>query len=370
MVDIRLLNADSPLWPELLADQRHDFYHLPGYVQLCAEMSQGRAAAFHMARDGARMFVPVILHGIPGEAAGDCCDAASPYGYPGPLLQLPAQWTAAESAGFMREAITAMIALMRSMRLVSAFIRLHPLLPLAPGLLLEFGQLVHHGDTVSIDLRADEAMIWGQLRGNHRSGINRSVRNGHLVEFDSRLEHLEVFIAAYDQTMVRVGAKPGYYFPPDYYRKLWQALSGRLHLVLVRVAGQPASVALFTEVDGIVQYHLGGTFDEHLHLQTHKLLFHRAALWAKERGNRSLHLGGGLGGGNDSLFHFKAGFSRLRHAFHTWRLITDADAYRRLSQRTAAHEPGAQDGAADFFPAYRRQREPSPDGAPPGPRPA
>ncbi len=354
MVDIELLDGESPQWPALLAGQRHDFYHLPGYVRLCAGMSQGRAVAFHMAHGGAQLLVPLLLHGIPGADAGGCLDAASPYGYPGPLLGVPERWTPAEGAGFMREAVAAMCAMMRSMRLVSVFIRLHPLLPLPLEPLLEFGRLIHHGDTVSIDLGADEAAMWSQIRANHRTGINRSARNGYEVEFDSRLDCLDVFLTAYHQTMARVAAKPGYYFPRDYYLKLSQALSGRLHLVLVRVGGRPASVALFTEVDGLVQYHLGGSFDEFLHLQTHKLLFHRVALWARGRGNRSLHLGGGLGGGNDSLFHFKAGFSRLRHPFSTWRLITDEDAYRRLSDQSAANEPSAQEEDADYFPAYRR----------------
>lgn len=371
MVDIQLLNVDAPRWSELLADQRHDFYHLPGYVRLCAELSQGRAVAFDIEHAGARLFLPVILHTIPGEEAGGFCDAESPYGYPGPLLRTPPEWSPEARDGFVGEALAAMLGKMRALRLVSSFIRLHPLLPLATGPLLAVGALVHHGDTVSLDLAVSEAALWQQIRGNHRTGINRSLRLGHQVEFDSCLDQFEVFLAAYHQTMVRVGAKPSYFFPREYYHRLHQALGGRLHLVLVRVDGVPASVALFTEVDGIVQYHLGGTFDEFLRLHTHKLLFHSVALWARARGNRCLHLGGGLGGGNDSLFHFKAGFSKLRHPFHTWRLITDEDAYRRLSAARALSAPPAPATAnataeseavaiAEFFPAYRRELAPAP----------
>ena len=75
----------------------------------------------------------------------------------------------------------------------------------------------------------------------------------------------------------------------------------------------------------------------------------------KKRGNRVLHLGGGLGGAPDSLFAFKAGFSKARHPFRTWRVVVDEDRYREL---TRAAQPGL--AAADvpgFFPAYRRPRD-------------
>jgi hypothetical protein len=76
--------------------------------------------------------------------------------------------------------------------------------------------------------------------------------------------------------------------------------------------------------------------------------------WAKSRGNRVFHLGGGVGGSEDSLFRFKAGFSQQRHPFHTWRMVADETVYRRLVKRWESRHGAEADGLDGFFPAYRK----------------
>jgi thiamine pyrophosphokinase len=78
-------------------------------------------------------------------------------------------------------------------------------------------------------------------------------------------------------------------------------------------------------------------------------------LWSKQRGNRIFHLGGGLGSRQDSLFDFKASFSKQRHPFYTLRLITDSQNYRNLIKARAMEmninpEELIQ---TSYFPAYR-----------------
>ena len=69
-------------------------------------------------------------------------------------------------------------------------------------------------------------------------------------------------------------------------------------------------------------------------------------------GREILHLGGGLGGREDSLMLFKAGFSDRRHPFRTWRWIVLPEAYARLAAARAARRAGPAP-SPDFFPAYR-----------------
>jgi hypothetical protein len=74
--------------------------------------------------------------------------------------------------------------------------------------------------------------------------------------------------------------------------------------------------------------------------------------WAKERKNLWMHLGGGVGGKQDSLFRFKAGFSHSRHPFRTLRVVLDKAAYAELVR---AHDPTVDPTQLDgFFPLYRR----------------
>ena len=64
-----------------------------------------------------------------------------------------------------------------------------------------------------------------------------------------------------------------------------------------------------------------------LKLAPTKLLLHSVRGWAKDRGNRLFHLGGGVGGRYDSLFLFKSGFTRHRKLFHTSRFVLNQNLY-------------------------------------------
>jgi len=133
---------------------------------------------------------------------------------------------------------------------------------------------------------------------------------------------------------------------------LRHALGERIHLCTVSRGDQVASAGLFSELNGIVQYHLGGTKDEFLQDSPMKLMFDFARRFAKERGNRVLHLGGGVGGQADPLLHFKAGFSQLRHRFHTYRLVTNEAEYARL-----CHQTGVTTNAEGYFPPFIKAPE-------------
>jgi lipid II:glycine glycyltransferase (peptidoglycan interpeptide bridge formation enzyme) len=120
----------------------------------------------------------------------------------------------------------------------------------------------------------------------------------------------------------------------------------------MRFGDRTAAAAIITEACGIVQYHLAATFSDFVKQHPQKLMFHQVGLWAKDRGNRVLHLGGGLGGQEDDLFHFKAGFSPLRHPFHTWRARSDATLYKRVVSLWEKMRPDSVDPV--FFPPYRQ----------------
>jgi lipid II:glycine glycyltransferase (peptidoglycan interpeptide bridge formation enzyme) len=108
---------------------------------------------------------------------------------------------------------------------------------------------------------------------------------------------------------------------------------------------------MYVEAAGIVHLHLGGSDPRFERAHPSKLLYHRTRLWAKDRGDTWMHLGGGRGADDDSLLHFKAGFGGDRMPYRTLRLVVDEDGYRAL---LAARFPeGVPESAAGFFPAYR-----------------
>jgi hypothetical protein len=336
----RLLRVGFALWTSFLQDVPHDFYHLPAYAQLAADQAGGDPLALLVEDDSARMLLPLVIRAI----AYGGHDATSPYGYPGPLV------SGSDDPTFLRRALIEGKHLLESEGIVSLFVRLHPLLnrSLPEGV----GMIVNHGDTVSVDLTLPADVHWSQTRRDHRNQINRSLKAGHLAAFDTDWKHFDEFKRLYRATMSRVSAERGYFFDDAYFDGLREALGERLRLATVEVDGTIAAAALFVETDGIVQYHLSGTDERFARHRPTKLMLHFVREWAKERGNRWLQLGGGLGAANDSLLQFKAGFSPLRFPFHTLRMVVIEDEYTRL---VAAHDPAWDPKLLSrFFPAYRR----------------
>jgi hypothetical protein len=339
-VRVEFLDTDSPSWAVALGDIPHDFYHLPAYVRIEADSVGGEARALLVEHGGSRLFLPLILRAIP---SSDRVDAVSPYGYPGPLLR-------SASTGFESEAWTAGLDALRDAGVVSAFVRFHPVLSAVPP--VGIGTAVLHGHTVSIDLEGSEETLWQALRQNHRRDVRSAAKSGLVARHLAVEDGYGAFRDLYAATMQRREAAEFYYFSDEYFEQLPAALGGRLHLVVVESGEALAAAGLFVETGGIVQYHLGGTDQAFLHARPSKLMIHFASVWAMRRGNRLLHLGGGVGGAEDSLFLFKAGFSRQRHPYYTLRVVVDEPAYRHLSE---ALSPGAgrDDPATPFFPAYR-----------------
>lgn len=123
---------------------------------------------------------------------------------------------------------------------------------------------------------------------------------------------------------------------------------------------QVACAGLYTEVCGIVQSTLGGTINKFVHLSPSSLETDYARYWAKARGNEFLHLGGGVGASQDSVYSFKKGFSKLQHTFMTLRLIIDENKYNHLVNLRAKvlNTEISNLLNSEFFPAYRSTVKP------------
>lgn len=339
---IECLSTTDPRWEALLNEVPHDVYHLPQYLQVSAAHEDATPAAF-LAREGCCFcLIPLLMRRLPAflGAPAEWCDLKSPYGYAAPLFRGDESWIDKALAAFTRECETH--------NFVSAFICMHPLLPLPPNL-ARHGQVVKHGETVYVDLGLTEAVLWSQTRPRFRTYISRLQRMGFHTRFDDWSAYGD-FVSIYGQTMTRLQASEFYRFPVGYFNDLRVALGPRLHFCSVFDArGELASGALLTETRGIVQYHLSGTADRFIADAPSKMMLHEVTLWAKRKGYKVLHLGGGLGGRTDSLLHFKTGFSPLRADFLAYHLVCDESKYALLRRQS-----GAELVDSEYFPQYRR----------------
>ena len=338
-LEAHLVEPGATAWTDILAQARHDFYHLPEYVAVSALNDGGEPRGLIVADGERQLLLPLVVRPVEDGLR----DASSPYGYPGPVQ------TGEPDAVFEARALLSGIELLRDMGMVSLFVRMHPLLnPQPPA---DVGLAVRHGDTVAVDLTLSEEDLWKQTRRNHRQQIKQALRKGYVVEFDEDWTYAPEFESLYRATMERRSADAYYHFSSTYFDSLREALGDRLHLAVAVLDDTVTAAAIFAVTGDIVQMHLTGHDEQFAADQPMKLLFHEICLWARRQGHRVLHLGGGRGGAEDSLLHFKAGFSPLRHPYHTLRVVIEEAEYARLvGARDRFKDPAELQRAV---PAYR-----------------
>jgi hypothetical protein len=358
---LQIIDPSDPLWMETLHHLRYDFYHLPVYVSLEAQRSQASAKAALIQAEGKILFLPYLLRRCDDifendRQASEIFDLVSPYGYPGFLMN-----SAAENSDFIQAAIEQLIQGLKAEGVCSVLLRLHPILNHRFNQLYSSSFCRVHSETVAIDLSLSEAEIWHQTRSEHRNKINKCKRAGFTARFVPCREQMDTFIDIYTETMNRVGASSTYYFTSDYFFHLAEALQEKLHLCIVELDRQSVCAGLFTECCGIVQYHLGGTRQAYMKQSPSTLMFDWVRRWAQERGNQVFHLGGGVGGMHDSLYHFKAGFSHQRYQFSLFCLTLDDEKYQYLVSLQAKRLKiqSEQLLQTTFFPVYRSSVIPS-----------
>ncbi len=342
MVSFEFLEPTDPRWSEALTRIRHDVFHLPGYASLEATRLGGQARAAWVHGDFGELFLPLVVRHHPFGGL----DAMSPYGYPGPIGGV--------GPSRLREAFDHLWAGIGEHGVESVFVRCHSWAgPDLSALRGQAGQwLVEHGDTVTIDLEQDEDAVFKAYRSTTRNLVRRLGRDGFQAN-QAPWSRAGEFLEIYTSTMRRLDASAGYFFDQAYLDGLKQELGDGLALFVVEREGQTAAAGLATCRDGSAQYYLSGARPEFARASPTRILVDAMWRWAKANGGLRMNLGGGLGGGEDSLFKFKAGFSKDRAQFQTLRVVTQPGRFRRSVAAWEARSGRGAPGPTDFFPPYR-----------------
>jgi hypothetical protein len=356
-MNTQVIDVKNYLWKKIVEKTSHDIYHYPEYFELEAKRTNTTPEAILIGDEEKFFFVPYLIRtgkDILTETSNnqDFFDIISPYGYPGILVSE----AAAADQKFLDLAIIELKRVLKSQGVCSAFFRLHPIINQNFPEILPPDLLTFNGETISVDLTLPEAEIWNHTNPKKRNKINKCKRMGMTARVVKSHEYLDEFIAVYKETMERVGALDSYFgFDYGYLLEMQDHFFENMFLCLVEMEGEIASAGLYTECNGIVQGVFGGTRNKYYKYSPTSLETDYVRFWAKERGNTYLHLGGGVGGSQDELYHFKCCFSKLRHNFYTMRLITDEEKYRYLVD-VRAKALNTQPEAllnSNFFPAYR-----------------
>jgi hypothetical protein len=338
-VPAEALGTDDPRWNRLVdASPTPDVYFRPGYCAAYEAAGHGRAVA--VVTENA--LFPLLLRRLPfGE---DGFDAATPYGYGGlmPLADYRAPTGPVSDLRQLRDWCVAN-------DVVSALLRLHPLLgPFGHLPEIAYVEVREHGPTTAIDLASLEEEGRRGMSKGRKADLNVARRELE-VSWESGGGALERFRHVYDGTMQRVGAGGFYLFAPEYYRALSDGLGYGLGVALALHRDEVVGGALFLADRLFAHYHLSGTTETGRALKAGTLLVHAGAEWARERGCRLLHLGGGTSGA-DSLFAFKRSFGGETYTYSFATFVADRERYEALVARRSEDDEPPRPA---FFPAYR-----------------
>jgi hypothetical protein len=360
-----LLASDAghtPHWDALVEQAPlADVYHRTAYAQACEAASSDTAIGLTLDAGDQQVLLPLLLRPL-GQLPFVCgergFDAITPYGYGG---LLPVGGRERPPTSQVRALLHALRTWCRHMGVVSCFIRLHPLLGQDRWLAATNGQerwwsLQQRGSTVALDLASwdmAQQRIAG-MRRDRRLDLNHARRSLRVTWSGVDLplpDALAQFQLIYEKRMAQLNAGAHYFFPAKYYAALAAGLSRNLAVALAWQDGLLVGASLFLAKGQFAHYHLSAANDAGRKAGAPTLLINAGAQWARERGHRFLHLGGGVRPA-DSLFEYKLSFGGGMYPYHTLQIVADESRYLDLFERRlrCASLPALREG---FFPHYR-----------------
>ena len=312
---------------ELQAAGATDVYYARGFVRASAALVGAEPILLRLQGGAGDVFLACLVRSDP-------TDVVTPYGYGGPV----AAGDDPPLAGFA----AAYEAWCKRRGVVTSFLVFHPLLGNADSPASAGFHRIPLAGTVAWPL--DRGELLPAIHKHHRRMIRRAAR--YDVAIQPAPADLAEFVAVYEQTMRRANASPFYFFPRPY----WDALAAGVKLVRVDV--RDGGGALLASVLGMgeppwLHYHLGGAADAARGTGASHLALYHLAQWGRDHGYATLHLGGGVGGRDDSLLEYKRRFAPdgLKRAA-IGKAVHDRAAYARLTGADSVEWDG-------FFPAYR-----------------
>ena len=322
----------------------YDVYYLSGYVKAFQLHGDGEPLLFYYEDNDIRGINVVMKRDIADDAyftdkidKNTFFDFITPYGYGGWLM---------EGDGNKQALFEAYEEWCMSHGIVSEFVRYHPVLNNAEKT-NSFYDVVNLGNTICMDLSSEDT-IWANFTSKNRNMVRKATKSGIKIYHGQYPEIYGVFREIYNQTMDSDNAKPYYYFSSEFYQSILDDLPDEAQIFWAELDGKVIAASIMISANGYMNYHLSGSLREYQRFAPSNLLLYKAALWGCTNGCRSLHLGGGVGSKEDSLYKFKSAFNRNEtKQFAIGKKVFLSDIYEKL---TLLKKQNIED---NFFPKYR-----------------
>lgn len=344
LVELIKLN-ESDRWDAIVKSfSRYDVYYLSSYVKAFENHGDGEAVLIYYTNKTTKAINVVMKRDIADHPCFESkieknkyFDIATPYGYGGFLIEGEEYDTLEEE--YINFAV--------SQGIVSEFVRFHTMLD-NYHMVSDMYDGIYLGNTVFLDT-SDENVIWANINSKNRNMIRKAQKSGLNVYWSRDKSIIPEFMRIYNATMDKDSADKYYYFDEDFYLSVLNDLKYNAMWFYSVIDDEIAAIAIFMFANGQMHYHLSASERKYQHLAPTNLLLYEAAVWASRNGYKTLHLGGGVGCKQDSLYKFKKAFNRGEDKnFYIGKKIFDNDTYQKLVELR-------QDDIKNpsFFPQYR-----------------
>lgn len=335
---------ESEKWDSIVRSfTDYDVYWLSGYVKAFQLHGDGEALLFHYENNSTRGINVVMKRDVATDPhfreqlpMGQYYDFATPYGYGGWIIE------GEDKENLFKEYEK----WCQNNDIISEFVRFHSVMK-NHLFSKDAYEVIPLGNTVAMDLSSPDT-IWSNMISKNRNMIRKAQKNGVNIYNGRYPEIFRSFKKIYDDTMDKDRAEEYYYFSEQFYESVLEDMQQNAQVFYAELSGKVIAASIMLNANGRMNYHLSGSIREYANLAPTNLLLYQAALWGCENGCRTLHLGGGVGSGEDSLFKFKKAFYRDDDLprFHIGKKIFVQEKYKELVNLREAVD-------SDFFPKYR-----------------
>lgn len=335
--------SQSKQWDDIVRSfSGYDVYYLSGYVKAFQIHGDGDPQLFYYEQDGLRA---IYVYMKRKTAVEGWYDSITPYGYGGVLFE-------GDTSDANLEAFwNAYVQKMKEESIVCNFVRYHPVLANAVPMKV-VSEVIDLGKTVAFHLDSPE-VIWQNIVPKNRNMIRKAEKNGIEIHHAADMDLFKDFVQIYNTTMDKDNAEEYYYFGEEFYKSIHEDLNGHYEMFYATYEGKIIAMSIMLFANKQMHYHLSGSVLEYRNLAPSNLLLYKAALWGCEQGYKTLHLGGGVGSGEDNLYKFKAAFNRESdYQFSIAKMIFDHEKYDALVAERANRDPEFNKESR-FFPLYR-----------------
>lgn len=317
----------------------YDFYHTYDYHHL-SKGDNEKPILLEYIEDDKIIIIPFLLRKV---FDTNYYDLTSVYGYSGPLMKNIG--TTFDNSKFN----AALELFYKNYGIVAVFSRLHPFFENQKNVLNAIGEIKQLGRVVNVDLTkslSDQRMEFSKTTKRYLT----KTRKVCLVKSEISDQTINVFKDLYYENMDRVNAQKLYYFSKDYLVSFLNSedFDAEILFAVLQETNEIISGAIMVKTNDIIQYHISGTRNKYLHLTPIRMLIDEMRIQGTEQRYTFFNLGGGLGSAEDSLFNFKASFSKNYKFFEIWKHVVNPFVYSDLVNVYADKSSNQ-----DFFPLYR-----------------